>query len=180
MADGGVGTLIILIASLLISGIAGIVLIEAWGDVADANQSAVKARAADIETGVSFAGDPAMVPLDTSGGAGDYELTFIVQNSGSRVLDHTTLALFVNGIAFGDVGGANVEQWLADGSAVPVDHKWGPGDIIVFEVTEDPVDNEFLGFVDGTGITLTIVAESVVIGGHSGTDSETYEVRLNV
>jgi hypothetical protein len=61
-----------------------------------------------------------------------------------------------------------------------VDHKWGPGDIIVFEVTEDPVDNEFLGFVDGTAITLTIVAESVVIGGHSGTDSETYEVRLNV
>jgi archaellum component FlaG (FlaF/FlaG flagellin family) len=179
MADGGVGTLIILIASLLISGIAGIVLIEAWGDVADANQSAVKARAADIETGVSFAGDPAMVPLDTSGGAGDYELTFIVQNSGSRVLDHTTLALFVNGIAFGDVGGANVEQWLADGNAVLVDHKWGPGDLIVFKVTETAA-NEFLGFADGTAITLTIVAESVVIGGHSGTDSETYEVRLNV
>ena len=176
MADGGVGTLIILIASLLISGIAGIVLIEAWGDVANANQSAVKARAADIETDVSFAGDPAMVPLDTSGGAGDYELTFIVQNSGSRVLDHTTLALFVNGIAFGD----GSDQKLADGTALPADHKWGPGDIIVFEVTEDLVDNEFLGFVDGTAITLTIVAESVVIGGHSGTDSETYEVRLNV
>ena len=179
MADGGVGTLIILIASLLISGIAGIVLIEAWGEVADANQSAVKARAADIETDVSFAGDPAMVPLDTSAGAGSYELTFIVQNSGSRVLDHTTLALFVDGIAFGDVGGANVAQKLADGSALPADHKWGPGDIIVFEVTETAA-NEFNGFVDGTGITLTIVAESVVIGGHSGTDSETYEVRLNV
>jgi archaellum component FlaG (FlaF/FlaG flagellin family) len=174
MADGGVSTLIILIASLLISGIAGIVLIEAWGDVADANQSSVKARAADIETDVSFAGDPAMVPLDDSA-AGAFELTFIVQNSGSRVLDHTTLALYVNGIAFGD-GSA---QKLADGSALPADHKWGPGDIIVFEVTEDPVDNEFLGFVDGTGITLTIVAESVVIAGHSGTDSETYEVRLN-
>ena len=178
MADGGVGTLIILIASLLISGIAGIVLIEAWGDVADANQSAVKARAADIETDVSFAGDPAMIPLDDSVNLA-YVLTFIVQNSGSRVLDHTTLALFVNGIAFGDVGGANVAQKLADGSAVPVDHKWGPGDIIVFEVTETAA-NEFNGFADGTAITLTIVAESVVIGGHSGTDSETYEVRLNV
>jgi len=176
MADGGVGTLIILIASLLISGIAGIVLIEAWGEVADANQSAVKARAADIETDVSFAGDPAMVPLDTSAGAGSYELTFIVQNSGSRVLDHTTLALFVDGIAFGD----GSDQKLADGSALPADHKWGPGDIIVFEVTEDAVENEFLGFADGTGITLTIVAESVVTAGHSGTDSETYEVRLNV
>ena len=175
MADGGVGTLIILIASLLISGIAGIVLIEAWGDVADANQNAVKARAADIETDVSFAGDPAMVPLDTSGGVGNYVLTFIVQNSGSRVLDHTTLALFVNGIAFGD----GSDQKLADGSAVPVDHKWGPGDLIVFKVTETAA-NEFNGFADGTAITLTIVAESVVIGGHSGTDSETYEVRLNV
>jgi archaellum component FlaG (FlaF/FlaG flagellin family) len=159
---------------LLISGIAGIVLIEAWGDVADANQSAVKARAADIETDVSFAGDPAMVPLDDSV-AGEFELTFIVQNSGSRVLDHTTLALYVNGIAFGD----GSDQKLADGSALPAGHKWGPGDIIVFKVTEDLVDNEFLGFVDGTGITLTIVAESVVIAGHSGTDSETYEVRLN-
>ena len=175
MADGGVGTLIILIASLLISGIAGIVLIEAWGDVADANQNAVKARAADIETDVSFAGDPAMVPLDDSVNLA-YVLTFIVQNSGSRVLDHTTLALFVNGIAFGD----GSDQKLADGSAVPVDHKWGPGDLIVFEVTEDPGNNEFNGFADGTAITLTIVAESVVIGGHSGTDSETYEVRLNV
>jgi len=174
MADGGVGTLIILIASLLISGIAGIVLIEAWGDVADANQSAVKARAADIETDVSFAGDPAMVPLDDSVNLA-YVLTFIVQNSGSRVLDHTTLALFVNGIAFGD----GSDQKLADGSAVPVDHKWGPGDLIVFEVTETAA-NEFNGFADGTAITLTIVAESVVIGGHSGTDSETYEVRLNV
>jgi len=174
MADGGVSTLIILIASLLISGIAGIVLIEAWGDVADANQSSVKARAADIETDVSFAGDPAMVPLDDSLMLA-YELTFIVQNSGSRVLDHTTLALYVNGIAFGD----GSDQKLADGSALPAGHKWGPGDIIVFKVTES-ANNEFSGFVDGTGITLTIVAESVVIAGHSGTDSETYEVRLNV
>jgi archaellum component FlaG (FlaF/FlaG flagellin family) len=174
MADGGVGTLIILIASLLISGIAGIVLIEAWGDVASANQSGVNARVADIETDVSFAGDPAMVPLDDSGGVGNYKITFIIQNSGSRVLDHTTLALFVDGVAFG----AGSDQKLADGSAIPGDHKWGPGDLIVFEVTETAA-NEFNGFVDKTGITLTIVAESVVIAGHSGTDSETYEVRLN-
>ena len=179
MADGGVSALIILVASLLISGIAGIVLINAWGDVARANESAVNARAADIETDVSFGGDPAMVPLDTSGGAGFYKLTFIVQNSGSRVLDHTTLALFVNGTAFGDVGSANVAQELANGDPVLAGHKWGPGDLIVFEVTETAA-NEFNGFTTGTGITLTLVAESVVIAGHSGTDAETYEVRLNV
>lgn len=173
MADGA-SALIILTTSLILSGIAGVVLIDAWGDVASANQSGVNARVADIETDVSFAGDPAMVPLDDSGGVGNYKLTFILQNSGSRVLDHTTLALFVNGAAFGD----GSDQKLADGSALPADHKWGPGDIIVFEVTETGA-NEFNGFVDNTGITLTIVAESVVIAGHSGTDSETYEVRLN-
>ena len=174
MADGGVSTLIVLIASLLISGIAGIVLIDAWGGVADANQSAVNARAADIETDVSFAGDPTMVPLDDSGGAGSYKITVMVQNSGSRVLDHTNLALFVDGNPFGD----GSDQTLADGSALPGDHRWGPGDIIIFEITET-ADNEFLGFVDKTQITLTIVAESIVIAGHSDTDSETYEVRLN-
>jgi hypothetical protein len=114
-----------------------------------------------------------MVPLDDSGGVGTYKITFIIQNSGSRVLDHTTLALFVDGVAFGD----GSDQKLADGSAIPGDHKWGPGDLIVFEVTETA--NEFNGFVDNTGITLTIVAESMIIAGHSGTDSETYEVRLN-
>ena len=114
-----------------------------------------------------------MVPLDDSGGVGNYKITFIIQNSGSRVLDHTTLALFVDGVAFG----AGSDQKLADGSAIPGDHKWGPGDLIVFEVTETA--NEFNGFVDNTGITLTIVAESMIIAGHSGTDSETYEVRLN-
>jgi archaellum component FlaG (FlaF/FlaG flagellin family) len=172
MADGA-SALIILTTSLILSGIAGVVLIDAWGDVASANQSGVNARVADIETDVSFAGDPAMVPLDDSGGVGNYKITFIIQNSGSRVLDHTTLALFVDGVAFG----AGSDQKLADGSAIPGDHKWGPGDLIVFEVTETA--NEFNGFVDNTGITLTIVAESVVIAGHSGTDSETYEVRLN-
>lgn len=172
MADGA-SALIILTTSLILSGIAGVVLIDAWGDVASANQSGVNARVADIETDVSFAGDPAMVPLDDSGGVGNYKITFIIQNSGSRVLDHTTLALFVDGVAFGD----GSDQKLADGSAIPGDHKWGPGDLIVFEVTETA--NEFNGFVDNTGITLTIVAESVVIAGHSGTDSETYEVRLN-
>ena len=173
MADGGVSTLIVLIASLLISGIAGIVLIDAWGGVADANQSAVNARAADIETDVSFAGDPTMVPLDPTAGAGLYKITVMVQNSGSRVLDHTNLALFVNGNPFGD----GSDQTLADGSALPGDHRWGPGDIIIFEITETA--NEFNGFVDNTQITLTIVAESIVIAGHSSTDSETYEVRLN-
>jgi archaellum component FlaG (FlaF/FlaG flagellin family) len=172
MADGA-SALIILTTSLILSGIAGVVLIDAWGDVASANQSGVNARVADIETDVSFAGDPAMVPLDDSGGVGNYKITFIIQNSGSRVLDHTTLALFVDGVAFG----AGSDQNLADGSAIPGDHKWGPGDLIVFEVTETA--NEFNGFVDNTGITLTIVAESMIIAGHSGTDSETYEVRLN-
>ena len=82
---------------------------------ADANQSAVDARAADIETDVSFAGDPTMVPLDDSGGVGSYKITVMVQNSGSRVLDHTNLALFVNGNPFGD----GSDQTLADGSALP-------------------------------------------------------------
>ena len=166
--------MIILVASLIVSGIAGIVLIEAWTDVATANENMVKSRAADVETQVAFAGDPAMVPLDTSGGAGNYKLTFVIQNTGSRNIDYEGTAIFVDGIPFGD----GSDQLQSDGTALPASFVWGPGDLMIYEVTET-ASNEFAAYVDETTVTLTIVVESVTINGHSGTDSETYEVRLD-
>ena len=47
MADGGVSSMILLVTSLLISGAASVVLLESWGQVAEANGIYAKEKAAD-------------------------------------------------------------------------------------------------------------------------------------
>ena len=81
--------MILLVTSLLISGAASVVLLESWGDVAEANGTNAKGKVADSETDVSFSGDRGDVLLDTSGT--NQEITLYFQNSGIRTLDKTTL-----------------------------------------------------------------------------------------
>ena len=50
MADGGASTMILLVTSLLISGAASVVLLESWGEVAEASGTNVKGNVADAET----------------------------------------------------------------------------------------------------------------------------------
>ena len=60
MADAGASEMIIL--SHPSRRVASVVLIDAWDGVATANGDVVNARAANMETEISFGGDPVNVP----------------------------------------------------------------------------------------------------------------------
>ena len=127
MADAGASEMIILVASLLVAGIASVVLIDAWDGVATANGDVVNARAANMETEISFGGDPANVPYDDNSD----KITLFLVNTGQRNLDRTTLGLFVNGDAYG--GGSQLDT---SGVALAAGYVWGPGDMIMIELDD--------------------------------------------
>ena len=102
MADGGASTMILLVSSLLISGVASVVLFESWGDVADRKLEQTPGKVADSETDVSFSGDRGDVLLDTSGT--NQEITLFFQNTGIRTLDKSSFTIFVDGISASVVG----------------------------------------------------------------------------
>ena len=102
MADGGVSSMIMLVTSLLLSGAASVVLLESWGNVAEANGDNASGKAADAETDVSFSGDRSDVLLDTSGV--DQEITLYFQNSGVRSLDKSSFSIFVDGVPSATTG----------------------------------------------------------------------------
>jgi len=67
MADGGASTMIMLVATLLISGAASAVLIDSWGDVVRTTNTNAKNDKANAKMDLSFSGDLGDVELDTSG-----------------------------------------------------------------------------------------------------------------
>jgi len=164
MADGGAGTMILLVTSLLISGAASVVLLESWGDVAKANGTNAKGKVADSETEVSFSGDRGDVLLDTSGT--NQEITLYFQNTGIRTLDKSSFTIFVDGISSAVVGSPTL---------YPANGDWATGYVI--EVT---VSNARFNYSNNDLATVTIVAQSITSDGAKGTDSETAEVRLSV
>ncbi len=173
MADAGASEMIILVASLLVAGIASVVLIDAWDGVATANGDVVNARAANMETEISFGGDPANVPYDDNSD----KITLFLVNTGQRNLDRTTLGLFVNGDAYG--GGAQLDT---SGVALAAGYVWGPGDMIMIELDDQDGNNgagPFNGLADNSPMQISMVVESFVIQGHSGTSSQSLEVRLH-
>jgi archaellum component FlaG (FlaF/FlaG flagellin family) len=164
MADGGASTMIILVASLIVSGLASVVLIDAWGEVADASGKISSSRLADIETDFAFSGDRAIVPLDTSGA--NQVITLFFQNTGDRTLDKTAIAIFVDGAAVGSGSGSTLH---------PASGDWAPGSVL-----EVDVDDPSFAYSDGDRITVTMIAQSEVREGVKGTASESVEVRLSV
>ena len=173
MADAGASEMIILVASLLVAGIASVVLIDAWDGVATANGDVVNARAANMETEISFGGDPANVPYDDNSD----KITLFLVNTGQRNLDRTTLGLFVNGDAYG--AGTQLDT---SGVALAAGYVWGPGDMIMIELDDQDGNNgagPFHGLADDSALQISMVVESVTIQGHSGTSSQTLSVRLH-
>jgi archaellum component FlaG (FlaF/FlaG flagellin family) len=164
MADGGASTMIILVASLIVSGLASVVLIDSWGEVADASGKISNSRLADIETDFSFSGDRGKVLLDTSGA--NQEITLYFQNTGDRILDKTTISIFVDGVALGSGSGSTL---------YPASGDWAPGTVL-----EVDVDDPSFNYSDGARITVTMIVQSEVSDGVKGTASETTEVRLSV
>ncbi|MGB0201544.1 MAG: hypothetical protein ACPGSV_05315 [Candidatus Poseidoniaceae archaeon] len=164
MADGGASTMILLVTSLLISGAASVVLLESWGQVAEASGTNAKEKVADAETDVSFSGDRGDVLLDTSGA--NQEITLYFQNTGIRVLDTNSFTIFVDGVSTSVVGSATL---------YPSNGVWATD--YVMEVT---VTDASFSYSDNDLVTVTIIAQSTVTDGVKGTDSETAEVRLSV
>ena len=164
MADGGASTMILLVTSLLISGAASVVLLESWGQVAEASGTNAKEKVADAETDVSFSGDRGDVLLDTSGA--NQEITLYFRNTGIRVLDKDSFTIFVDGVSSSVVGSATL---------YPANGVWATD--YVMEVT---VTDASFSYSDNDLATVTIIAQSTVTDGVKGTDSETAEVRLSV
>ncbi|MAH90770.1 MAG: hypothetical protein L7S49_00185 [Candidatus Poseidoniaceae archaeon] len=164
MADGGASTMILLVTSLLISGAASVVLLESWGEVAEASGTNVKGNVADAETDVSFSGDRGDVLLDTSGS--NQEITLYFQNSGIRPLDKSSFTIFVDGVSATTVGAATL---------YPANGVWATDYVLEVTVT----DSSF-NYNDNDLASVTIIVQSTVSDGVKGTDSETAEVRLSV
>jgi archaellum component FlaG (FlaF/FlaG flagellin family) len=164
MADGGASTMILLVTSLLISGAASVVLLESWGQVAEASGTNAKEKVADAETDVSFSGDRGDVLLDISGT--NQEITLYFQNTGVRVLDKDSFTIFVDGVSSSVVGSTTL---------YPSNGVWATDYVI--EVT---VSDASFNYADNDLATVTIIAQSTVTDGVKGTDSETAEVRLSV
>lgn len=156
--------MILLVTSLLISGAASVVLLESWGQVAEASGTNAKEKVADAETDVSFSGDRGDVLLDTSGA--NQEITLYFQNTGIRVLDTNSFTIFVDGVSTSVVGSATL---------YPSNGVWATD--YVMEVT---VTDASFSYSDNDLATVTIIAQSTVTDGVKGTDSETAEVRLSV
>ena len=156
--------MILLVTSLLISGAASVVLLESWGQVAEASGTNAKEKVADAETDVSFSGDRGDVLLDTSGA--NQEITLYFQNTGVRVLDKDSFTIFVDGVSSSVVGSSTL---------YPSNRVWATD--YVMEVT---VTDASFSYSDNDLATVTIIAQSTVTDGVKGTDSETAEVRLSV
>ena len=156
--------MILLVTSLLISGAASVVLLESWGQVAEASGTNAKEKVADAETDVSFSGDRGDVLLDTSGA--NQEITLYFQNTGIRVLDTNSFTIFVDGVSSSVVGTVTL---------YPSTGVWATD--YVMEVT---VTDASFSYSDNDLATVTIIAQSTVTDGVKGTDSETAEVRLSV
>tara|TARA_B100000925_G_C21997940_1_gene469874 strand:+ start:638 stop:1132 length:495 start_codon:yes stop_codon:yes gene_type:complete len=164
MADAGASSMILLVTSLLISGAASVVLLESWGNVAEANGINAREKVADAETEVSFSGDRGDVFLDTTGT--NQEITLYFQNTGIRTLDKSSFTIFVDGISSTTVGATTL---------YPSNGVWASDYVIEVTVTDASFN-----YANNDFATVTIVVQSTASDGVKGTDSETAEVRLSV
>jgi len=165
MADGGASTFIFLATALLVSGAVSAVLISQYGDITSAMEVERRENEADAKTSFEFAGDLANVAYDNDPINPTETITFYLQNTGEYVLDEGSVFVQLNGSIIAD---ANVSS-----SVLPTGGAWG--NINLLEV----VISGAWGFADNTDINLTVLVQSVLVGGYQGEDVESTVVRLN-
>lgn len=163
MADGGASSFIFLTTALLVSGLVSVVLINQWGDMAQITAKETAALEVQEATSVDFAGDPMMVALDTS--ATPTEITFFLQNTGTTLLDSSTLVVLVDG----QTVTSSVTSTL-----VPASGDWDEDHLL--EVT---VSSNSWSYQSGDDVSITVVVSSEVTNGYRGSDSMSVEVRLH-
>ena len=160
MADGGATSFIMLVTALLVAGSVSTFLIAEWGEVARSMEMERRAQAIDAETDVSLAGDPGHVRYSVTG-----QIQFYLMNSGTSVLDDSTLVVLVDGVQ----QSANVTTTVMNGG------DWSAGELLQVQV----VDNT-LTYANNTEVVLTVVVSSEFVSNVRGTDTLDAEVRLVV
>lgn len=163
MADGGASSFIFLTTALLVSGLVSVVLINQWGDMAQITAQETAALEVQEATSVGFAGDPMMVALNTS--ASPNEITFYLQNTGTTLLDTSTLVVIVDGLTVT----SSITSTL-----VPASGDWDEAHLL--EVT---VNSSSWSYQSGDDVAITVVVSSEVTNGYRGSDSMSVEVRLH-
>jgi len=163
MADGGASSFIFLTTALLVSGLVSVVLINQWGDMAQITAQETAALEVQEATSVDFAGDPMMVALDTT--ATPTEITFFLQNTGTTLLDSSTLVVLVDG--------QTVTSSITS-TLVPASGDWDEDHLL--EVT---VSSNAWSYQSGDDVSITAVVSSEVTNGYRGSDSMSVEVRLH-
>ena len=149
-----------LVTALLVAGSVSTFLIAEWGDVARSMEMERRAQAIDAETDVSLAGDPGHVRYSLTG-----QIQFYLMNSGTSVLDDSTLVVLVDGVQ----QSANVTTTVLNGG------DWSAGELLQVQV----VDNT-LTYANNTEVVLTVVVSSEFVSNVRGTDTLDAEVRLVV
>tara|TARA_Y100000994_G_scaffold106433_1_gene87720 strand:- start:874 stop:1371 length:498 start_codon:yes stop_codon:yes gene_type:complete len=164
MADGGASSFIFLTTALLVSGIVSIVLINEWGDMAKASQDQTRAMEVEQDTSLGFAGDPMMVAYNDT--LNPDEMTFYLQNTGTTLLDTSTLVVIVDG--------TTVTSSITTAIVPATGNDWDSQHLV--EVT---VNSSSWAYADGTDVSLTVIVSSEVTNGYRGSDTISLEVRLH-
>ena len=154
MADGGATSFIFLTTALLVSGLVSVVLINQWGEMAQVTSQQTAAIEVQEATSVDFAGDPMMVDLNTT--ASPNEITFFLQNTGTTLLDSSTLVVIVDG---------QTVTSSINSSLVPATGDWDEGHLL--QVT---VNSSSWAYQSGDDISLTVVVSSEITNGYRGSD----------
>ena len=165
MADGGASTFIFLATALLVSGAVSAVLISQYGDITSAMEVERRENEADAKTSFEFAGDLANVAYDNDPINPTETITFYLQNTGEYVLDEDSLFVQLNGSVIAD---ADVVT-----TVLPTGGAWSNTNLL------EVVISGVWGFDDNTDIYLTVLVQSVSVGGYQGEDVESTVVRLN-
>lgn len=161
MADGGASSFIFLTTALLVSGLVSVVLINQWGDMAQITAQETAALEVQEATSVDFAGDPMMVSLNTTLN----EITFYVQNTGTTLLDSSTLVVLVDG---------QTVTSTINATLVPATGDWDEDHLLQITVNEPGWT-----YQSGDDVSITVVVSSEITNGYRGSDSMSVEVRLH-
>lgn len=159
MADGGASNMIMLIAALLVAGIASAVLVQSWAGTAKILGDNQAKSSMDSKTKVSFSGDLMVTEYDDTSD----EMVIYLQNSGTSVLNEAELATFFAGES------ATVISTTFLNAATT----WGPGDVV-----KATIQMPTAAYSDGEEYRVTVIVSSTVSQGAEGTDSASEVVRL--
>ena len=129
-----------------------------------ASQDQTRAMEVEQDTSLGFAGDPMMVAYNST--LNPDEMTFYLQNTGTTLLDTSTLVVIVDG--------TTVTSSITTAIVPATGNDWDSQHLV--EVT---VNSSSWAYADGTDVSLTVIVSSEVTNGYRGSDTISLEVRLH-